>query len=68
MMIESDCITLLTRSQISAAYPGNETAALELETLEASCTVGYTIRSNPLSTAVQEAQSDRFMKECKVIV
>jgi LysR family transcriptional regulator of gallate degradation len=65
MLIESDCITLLTRSQIREAYPGSEMAALELETPEASRVVGYTVRSDWLSTAVQQAFIEALRAECE---
>jgi len=64
MLIESDCITLLTHSQIREAYPGSEMAALELETPEASRAVGYTVRSDWLCTAVQEAFIAHLKQEC----
>lgn len=55
MLMESDCITLLSRAQIRHAYPGRELVALELELPEASRSVGYTVRSDWLGTAVQQA-------------
>jgi DNA-binding transcriptional LysR family regulator len=59
MLVESDCITLLSRSQIREAYPGSEMVALELETPEATRTVGYTVRTEWLGTPMQQA----FLKQ-----
>lgn len=55
MLMESDCLTLLSRAQIRDAYPGRELVALELELPEASRAVGYTVRTDWLGTAVQQA-------------
>ncbi|MGF6755896.1 LysR family transcriptional regulator [Paraburkholderia sp. GAS42] len=55
MLIESDCITLLSRSQIVDAYSGSEMVALDLETPEASRAVGFTVRTDWLGTAIQQA-------------
>jgi DNA-binding transcriptional LysR family regulator len=55
MLVETDCITLLSRSQISQAYPGSGVAALPLPALSASRTVGYTTRTDWLATAAQDA-------------
>ncbi|NIF52845.1 MULTISPECIES: LysR substrate-binding domain-containing protein [Burkholderiaceae] len=55
MLMESDCITLLSRAQIRDAYPGRELVALELALPEARRAVGYTVRSDWLGTAVQQA-------------
>ncbi|WP_322104172.1 LysR substrate-binding domain-containing protein [Paraburkholderia sp. J41] len=66
MLVESDCITLLARSLIREGYPGMEMAALELEvqTPEAARTVGYTVRTDWLGTAVQEAFVECLRAEC----
>lgn len=55
MLMESDCLTLLSRAQIHDAYPGRELVALELELPEASRAVGYTVRTDWLGTALQQA-------------
>ncbi|WP_246641932.1 LysR substrate-binding domain-containing protein [Paraburkholderia edwinii] len=65
MLVESDCITLLARSQISEAYPGSEMVALELDTPAARRAVGYTVRTDWLSTAVQEAFIELLREECE---
>lgn len=64
MLVESDCITLLSRSQILEANPGSEMVALELKTPEADRAVGYTVRSDWLGTAVQLGFIDILRKEC----
>jgi DNA-binding transcriptional LysR family regulator len=64
MLMESDCITLLSRAQIGEAYPGSEMVALELETPEASRAVGYTLRTDWLGTAVQQAFVEHLRQEC----
>lgn len=64
MLVESDCITLLSRAQIREAYPGSEMVALELETPEASRAVGYTLRTDWLGTAVQQAFIEHLREEC----
>ncbi|KLU26534.1 LysR family transcriptional regulator [Caballeronia mineralivorans PML1(12)] len=55
MLMESDCITLLSRSQIRQAYPGDELVALDVATSGAGRTVGLTTRHDWLATEVQEA-------------
>lgn len=55
MLMESDCLTLLSRAQIRDAYPGRELVALDLALPEASRAVGYTVRGDWLGTAVQQA-------------
>ncbi|MGF6573790.1 LysR family transcriptional regulator of gallate degradation [Paraburkholderia sp. GAS333] len=55
MLMESDCLTLLSRAQIHDAYPGRELVALELELPEASRAVGYTVRTDWLGTTLQQA-------------
>ncbi|MDQ7981043.1 LysR family transcriptional regulator [Paraburkholderia sp. SARCC-3016] len=65
MLVESDCITLLARSQIGEAYPGSELVALELDTPEARRAVGYTVRADWLSTAVQEAFISLLREACE---
>ena len=64
MLVESDCITLLSRALIREAYPGSEMVALELETPEASRAVGYTLRTDWLGTAVQQAFVEHLREEC----
>jgi LysR family transcriptional regulator, regulator for genes of the gallate degradation pathway len=64
MLVESDCITLLSRAQIHEAYPGSDMVALELETPEATRTVGYTIRTDWLGTAMQQAFIEQLRLEC----
>ncbi|WP_321782660.1 LysR substrate-binding domain-containing protein [Paraburkholderia sp. J94] len=54
MLMESDCLTLLSRAQIRDAYPGRELVALNLELPGASRAVGYTVRADWLGTAVQQ--------------
>jgi DNA-binding transcriptional LysR family regulator len=65
MLVESDCITLLSRSQIREAYPGSEMVALELETPEASRVVGYTLRTDWLGTPMQQAFIEQLVQECR---
>src|SRR5258708_31553716 len=55
MLMESECITLLSRSQIRQAYPGDELVALDVATSGAGRTVGLTTRHDWLATEVQEA-------------
>jgi DNA-binding transcriptional LysR family regulator len=55
MLMESDCLTLLSRAQIRDAYPGRELVALDLALPGASRAVGYTVRTDWLGTAVQQA-------------
>jgi len=64
MLVESDCITLLSRSQIRDGYSGNEMVALELETPEASRAVGFTARADWLGTAIQQAFVEHLRSEC----
>ena len=64
MLVESDCITLLTRALIREASPGSEMVALELVTPEASRAVGYTLRTDWLGTAVQQAFVEHLREEC----
>jgi len=66
MLVESDCITLLSRSQILEAYPASEMVALELQTPEAARTVGYTIRTEWLGTPVQQAFLEQLSLEAGV--
>ncbi|WP_321963711.1 LysR family transcriptional regulator [Paraburkholderia sp. J7] len=54
MLMESDCLTLLSRAQIRDAYPGRELVALDLALPGASREVGYTVRTDWLGTAVQQ--------------
>jgi DNA-binding transcriptional LysR family regulator len=65
MLIESDCLTLLSRSQILDGHLGSEMVALELETLEASRAVGFTVRTDWLGTAVQQAFLQHLREECE---
>ncbi|NIF92072.1 MULTISPECIES: LysR family transcriptional regulator [unclassified Burkholderia] len=67
MLVESDCITLLTRSQIREAYPGSGMVELALETPEASRVVGYTTRTDWLATAVQQAFVEQLRRECETL-
>ncbi|WP_244131875.1 LysR substrate-binding domain-containing protein [Burkholderia plantarii] len=64
MLVESDCITVLPRSQIDELYPGSAMAALELEAPEASRVVGYTQRPDWLGTPVQQAFVEFLCAEC----
>ncbi|HEY1608262.1 MAG TPA: LysR family transcriptional regulator [Paraburkholderia sp.] len=64
MLVESDCITLLSRSQIREAYPGSEMVALELQTPEASRAVGYTLRTDWLGTVIQQTFVECLRDEC----
>ena len=64
MLMESDCITLLSRAQIRDTYPGSELVALELEMPEASRAVGYTVRTDWLGTAVQQAFVEVLREAC----
>ena len=64
MLVESDCITLLSRALIREASPGSEMVALELVTPEASRAVGYTLRTDWLGTAVQQAFVEHLREEC----
>lgn len=64
MLVESDCITLLSRAQIREGHPGSEMVALELKTPEASRAVGYTVRTDWLGTAMQQAFVDHLRGEC----
>ncbi|MEM5365300.1 hypothetical protein V4C53_04560 [Paraburkholderia azotifigens] len=66
MLVESDCITLLSRSQILEAYPASEMVALELQTPEAERTVGYTIRTQWLGTPMQQAFLEQLTLEAGV--
>ncbi|WP_025596511.1 LysR substrate-binding domain-containing protein [Burkholderia sp. WSM2230] len=66
MLVESDCITLLSRSQIREAYPGSEMVALELKTPEADRSVGYTLRADWLGTAMQLRFIEYLRQECAV--
>jgi DNA-binding transcriptional LysR family regulator len=68
MLEESDCITLLSRSQIYDAYAGSEMVALELETPEASRAVGFTVRTDWLGTAIQQAFVEHLREECELRV
>ncbi|CAG4925163.1 LysR family transcriptional regulator [Paraburkholderia gardini] len=68
MLIESDCITLLSRSQIREAYPGSEMVALELEMPEARRAVGFTVRTDWLGTAIQQAFVGHLREECETRV
>ncbi|TAL95356.1 MAG: LysR family transcriptional regulator [Paraburkholderia sp.] len=65
MLVESDCITLLSRSQIREAYTGSEMVALELKTPEASRAVGFTVRTDWLGTAIQQAFVEHLREECE---
>jgi DNA-binding transcriptional LysR family regulator len=65
MLVESDCVTLLARSQIRNGYPGSEIVALDVDTPEATRTVGYTIRSDWLGTAMQQAFIEQLRLECE---
>ncbi|GAB5097750.1 LysR family transcriptional regulator [Caballeronia sp. HLA56] len=64
MLVESDCITLLSNSQIRDGYMGGEMVALELETPEAQRAVGFTTRSDWLGTAIQEAFVESLKEAC----
>lgn len=64
MLVESDCLTLLARSQIHDAYTGSEIVALDVDTPEAIRTVGYTIRSDWLGTAMQQSFIEQLRLEC----
>jgi DNA-binding transcriptional LysR family regulator len=66
MLVESDCITLLTRAQIQESYAGSDMVALELKTPEAHREVGYTVRTDWLGTAIQQAFIDFLREECDV--
>ncbi len=66
MLVESDCITLLSRSQIREAYAGSEMVALELKTPEADRAVGYTLRADWLGTAMQLHFIECLRQECAV--
>ncbi|MGH8778428.1 LysR family transcriptional regulator [Paraburkholderia sp.] len=68
MLVESDCITLLSRSQIREASSGSEMVALELETPEASRAVGFTVRTDWLGTALQQAFVEHLRRECEIRV
>jgi len=68
MLVESDCVTLLSRSQIRDAYSGDEMVALELEMPEASRVVGFTARTDWLGTAIQQAFVEHLMQECETRV
>lgn len=68
MLIESDCITLLSRSQIREAYSGSEMVALELEMPEANRAVGFTVRTDWLGTAIQQAFVGHLREECETRV
>lgn len=65
MLVESDCITLLSRSQIREADSRSEMVALELETPEASRAVGFTVRTDWLGTALQQAFVEHLREECE---
>jgi LysR family transcriptional regulator of gallate degradation len=64
MLVESDCVTLLSRSQIRDAYSGDEMVALELEMPEARRVVGFTARTDWLGTAIQQAFVEHLLEEC----
>ena len=64
MLTESDCITLQSRSQIREAYLGSEMVALELEIPASERTVGYTLRSDWLGTAMQQSFIEQLRLEC----
>jgi DNA-binding transcriptional LysR family regulator len=66
MLEESDCITLLSHSQILDANAGSEMVALELETPEASRAVGFTVRTDWLGTAIQQAFVEHLREECEL--
>jgi LysR family transcriptional regulator of gallate degradation len=63
MLMESDCITLLSRSQIPPAHPGDALVALDVNTPDARRTVGVTVRHDWLATAVQEAFLNQLREE-----
>ncbi|MFP3794845.1 MULTISPECIES: LysR family transcriptional regulator [Paraburkholderia] len=63
MLMESDCLTLLSRAQIRDAYPGRELVALNLELPGASRAVGYTVRTDWLGTAFQQTFLELLCEE-----
>ncbi|MBN3812115.1 LysR family transcriptional regulator [Paraburkholderia sp. Ac-20347] len=63
MLMESDCLTLLSRAQIRDAYPGRELVALNLELPGASRAVGYTVRTDWLGTAFQQTFLELLREE-----
>lgn len=65
MLVESDCITLMARSQIRHAYPNNEMVALAVVAPDAGRTVGLTTRADWLPTAVQAAFVDHLREQCR---
>jgi LysR family transcriptional regulator of gallate degradation len=66
MLMESDCITLLTRAQIREGYPGSELVALELEMHEANRAVGFTVRSDWLGTTIQQEFVQILREACTI--
>jgi DNA-binding transcriptional LysR family regulator len=62
-LVESDCLTLLARSQIHQAFSGSEIVALPLAAPESVRTVGMTTRADWLATAVQEAFMAQLREE-----
>lgn len=58
--------TLLSRSQISEAYPDSEKAALKLKAPEAGRAVGDTVRADWLGTAMQSGFVEYSRQECAV--
>ncbi len=65
MLTESDCVTLLSRSQISHEDWGRDLVALAVEAPEGRRTVGLTMRQDWLPTPVQQAFIDHLFRECR---
>lgn len=65
MLVESDCITLLSRSNIFGGNYRNDVVALAVETPEAARAVGMTTRADWLATPVQHAFISHLREQCR---
>lgn len=65
MLVESDCITLLSRANIFGGNYRNDVVALAVGTLETARTVGMTTRADWLATPVQQAFIDQLREQCR---
>ena len=65
MLVESDCITLLSRSNIFGGNYRNDVVALDVDTLEAERAVGITTRIDWLATPVQQTFIDHLREQCR---
>ncbi len=65
MLTESDCVTLLSRSQISHEDWGKDLEALAVAAPKGRRMVGLTMRQDWLATPVQQAFIDHLFRECR---